>query len=144
MPLSLSTLRGLLTPKVHFSEQESVLTLYPFLSVLFLFVPVQITIRTQDDCAFTHAEILGLKLLFALMDQVHKHSIIVRLMVGVCFRLVLLSLDYHCVAVLSTLFCRFQCCFVGGAGFFCTLFTVVELYAAVTMQFFGLGCKGFV
>ncbi|CAM9839268.1 unnamed protein product, partial [Choristocarpus tenellus] len=23
----------------------------------------------QDDCAFTHAEILGLKLLFALMDQ---------------------------------------------------------------------------
>lgn len=30
---------------------------------------------TQDDCAFTHAEILGLKLLFALMDQVWVHSL---------------------------------------------------------------------
>lgn len=30
---------------------------------------------TQEDCAFTHAEILGLKLLFALMDQVRAWAV---------------------------------------------------------------------
>lgn len=48
----------------------STLDSFVFCCVLLFFLPVVPATIRQEDCAFTHAEILGLKLLFALMDQV--------------------------------------------------------------------------